>query len=419
MKTNNIKLPSLKPEMANLDNQTPFAYFNNKEMNVVRLEFMFGNASKVHQNKPFVAMTANAMLTEGTENFTAFQIAEAFDYFGAFIERVANAESSSIVFYFLKKHAQRIIPYIEETILRPNFPENELNIANERHKQQQQINEQKTGFIASNKFYKSIFPSHPYGLVGTAQDFDLLNQNDISTFYDDFMAQQNALTIIASGNIDDSFIALVNRSIGSSPRKQKTMQQTIEIPQYIPQTELLKVNMAAANQVSLRLGKQTVSYNSEEYLPLKVLNCVFGGYFGSRLMSNIREQKGLSYGINSSLFTYSNVGVISVSADVKASEYELAIKEIMKEMKALQSEKVESDELNRVKNYLKGEILRSLDGSFDLGERYGYLISRGISTDYFSNYLDVVNSITAEDLQHLASTYLTPESFTCVAVGKV
>jgi predicted Zn-dependent peptidase len=419
MKTQNIDLPSLQPQTIILDNQTPLHYFNNKEMNVVRLEFLFQNAGKINQKKPFVATITNAMLTEGTESFTAFQIAEALDYYGAFVEKNANAEASSIVFYFLKKHSESLLPYIEEIILRPKFPEKELNLNKDKLKQQQQINEQKTSFLAANKFYQSIFPCHPYGLVGTTQDFDKISQNDIAAFYDDFMAEQNTLTIIASGSLDQPFINLLNRSIGSSLRKKNVERQKIETPNYSPQTELIKVNLSSATQVSLRIGKAIVAYDSEDYLPLKVLNCVFGGYFGSRLMSNIREEKGLSYGINSALFTYSNVGVMSILADVKANKYDLAIKEVSKEMEILRSEKIEEEELNRVKNFLKGEILRSLDGSFELGERYGNLISKGISPNYFSNYLNVVNSITSSDLQALASKYFSLESFTTVVAGKV
>ncbi|MDR1847169.1 MAG: insulinase family protein [Bacteroidales bacterium] len=421
MKTriNNFQLPLLQAERLLLDNQTPIHYFPNEEMNAVRLEFLFPNAGKINQNKVFTATMTNIMMTEGTSRFSAYEIAKTLDYYGAFIGRTANMESSSIVFYFLKKHSEALIDCIEDIICRPIFPDNEFKININKYRQQHQINEKKTDFNASNKFHQSIFPSHPYGAIGKLCDYDLLLRNDLVEFYNNFIADQNSLTIIASGNIDRSLLNLINRSFGALPRKTESPVRKIDFPVQIkPNDDIIRVNVPMATQVSLRLGRQTITCNDNMWMSLKVLNCAFGGYFGSRLMSNIREQKGLSYGINSILFSYKKAGVIYVSADVKANEYELAIKEIRNEMDILRNEKMKEEELNRIKNYLKGEIMRSLDGSFDLSERYAYLLSKGMPTDYHSKFLETVNTITTSDLQTLTAQYLAPETFIQVAAGK-
>ncbi|MDR1005870.1 MAG: insulinase family protein [Bacteroidales bacterium] len=417
MKNPNIQLPSLQAQTFVLDNQTPLYFFPNKDLNVIRLEFLFANAGKINQKKPFIATIANYMMTEGTKNFTAFGIAEALDYYGAFVEKFVNHEAASVVFYFMKKHTESLMPYIEDIICRPVFPQKELKTTIDKYKQKELINQQKTSVVAANKFYESIFEKTPYCLIGEAEDFDLIERNDVTDFFNEFMAEQNQMSIIASGDIDEAFLQSVNQTLGRAARKQSKRLQLLEIPDYCAKPLPLMFSMPSASQVSLRIGKQTISHNDKDFLPLKVLNCVLGGYFGSRLMSNIREDKGLTYGINSAVLTHTNVGIMFVTADVKADKYETALKEIFSEMKILQNELIPEDELSLVKNYLKGEIMRSLDGSFDLGERFGYLISKGIDTDYFSDFANVVNSITALDLQTLAQHYLSAESFTQIVVG--
>jgi predicted Zn-dependent peptidase len=421
MNINNLQLPSLKPEISLLDNETPFHFFVNGEMNVIRLEFLFSNAGRINQQKPFIAAITNAMLTEGTEKFSAYQIAEALDYYGAFVERVANMESFSIVFYFLEKYSENILPYIKQIILHPLFPQKQLDICIEKLKQQQQINEQKTSFIASKEFYHRIFNDNPYGQTGSSQDFDFITQKDISNFYDQYIAVQNSLTIIASGNITDRFCEGIKMLFGKSQRRKNISENDfLHINVNTQQKgEKYLTSMQNAQQVSIRLGKKIIKYSHNDFLPLKVLNTVLGGYFGSRLMTNIREEKGLSYGISSSVFSYKNAGVFLISADVKAEEYNLAIEEVKNELQKLIDEPIKEQELKRVRNYLTGDIIRSLDGSLDLGERYAYLISKDMPLDYFYKYMTVTRSITATELQQIAKKYLNPNTFIQIAVGKV
>jgi predicted Zn-dependent peptidase len=415
----NIKLSSLESEKRILDNGTSFHFFSDSQMNVIRLEFLFADAGKTNQSKPFVATITNSLLTEGTEKFTAFQIAEALDYYGAFVERTTNMESSSIVFYFLKKHSDNLLQYIEQIIQHPVFPEEQLEISIHKLRQQQKINEQKTSFSASNEMYRRLFPSHPYGSVGSTKDFDTITRNDICSFYNQHLQGQKALTIIASGDITAQFGLSINSFFGKEKRNTNAVNCVNEPPMQIPSSEISLLHLPNSQQVSLRLGKRTITHNNSSFLSLKVLNTVLGGYFGSRLMTNIREQKGLSYGINSGLFSYWKAGVMYVSADVKAEQYDLAMKEVCNEMSRLIDETISKEELDRVKNYLTGDIIRSLDGTLDVSERSAYLLAKQLPVNYFNEYLEIINDITPSKLQSLARQFLNPDSFIKIATGKV
>ena len=178
------------------------------------------------------------------------------------------------------------------------------------------------------------------------------------------------------------------------------------------------VEKEGAVQNAIRIGKRLINRTNPDYPKLTVLNTILGGYFGSRLMTNIREEKGYTYGIGSGLVSLSQGGYFFITTDVGAAVYEDAVKEIYHEIVKLQEELIPENELSLVRNYLLGSFQRSIDGPFALAERFKSILLSGLGYNYFENYLTVIKNITSEELKTLAQTYLLTSEMTEVIVGK-
>jgi predicted Zn-dependent peptidase len=415
MKAAKIDLPTLQTENIALDNGIPLYCFTNLEMSVVRLEFLFQSAGKANQQKLFLAAITNSLITEGTQEHTALEIANVIDYYGAFVEKVVNQHSCSIVFFFMEKYWQDLLPYIEQIILCPIFEEQQFEVCLKQNKQLLQQNLQKTSFVASNKFFETAFgATHPYGKCGKVEDFDMIDRNDITSFHNKHYNLGKA-KIIASGAITKSLITELNARFG------KIKLNNVLTDAALPITNVAANKIAVdmdSTQTSLRIGKQTIAHTNKDFIALNILNTILGGYFGSRLIANIREKRGLTYGINSSIAAYPDVSVFYIACDVKLSSYRQAIGEIMGEIGRLSDTLIDDSELNVAKNYIKGDIIRALDGVIELSERFSFMTSRGIGIDYYNRYMNELNTITPEQLRETARLYLQRESLSTIVVGK-
>ncbi len=167
----------------------------------------------------------------------------------------------------------------------------------------------------------------------------------------------------------------------------------------------------------MRIGTTTISANHKDYLGLNVLNTLLGGYFGSRLMSNIREDKGYTYGIGSVLYSYKDIGLFYISAEIKQENCQDAINEIYSEIEILKTKKVSEEELHKVKNFMKGSMLRSLDGSLELSENFRAILKYGLDYDYFHKYLRVVSEIDSDEILRLAQTYFNVNQMVEIRAG--
>ena len=160
-----------------------------------------------------------------------------------------------------------------------------------------------------------------------------------------------------------------------------------------------------------------ISSTHVDYAGMQVLNTVFGGYFGSRLMSNIREDKGYTYGIGSSVVPLRKEGYFCISSEVGVDVRAAAVNEIYLELKRLRTELVPESELNLVRNYMLGSFQRNIDGPFSLADRFKSILTAGMGYEYYTRYLETIQNITAEELLRLASTHLHEDSLYELVVG--
>lgn len=390
-------------------------FINGGYEDVVRVDFIFNAGTKL-QNKTCLAAATNSLLSEGTQKHSAAQIAEMFDSLGAFVQNGCSADDSLISLYCLSKHLDKCLEIVLEIFNEASFPENELKTYTNTQSQRLKVSEQKTSYQSRKAFYAALFgPNHPYGRSALAEDYLALESEDLKRFFRENYSRES-LKIICSGRISEAVKTSVQKlAIGLTNEEKTRVSPNFTIA--AATEKKLFIAKEKSVQSSIRIGRRLFDRTHEDYRPLQLLNLILGGYFGSRLMKNIREEKGLTYGIFSSLESYRGEGVFSISTDVNNNLRDLAIEEIYKEIIRLQNEPVSAEELKIAKNYLMGSFLRSLDGAFAQAERVKILTDHNLSQDYYDTFLTIIKETTATNLMHLANKHLKINDFYEVVCG--
>ncbi|MGB1040462.1 MAG: M16 family metallopeptidase [Flavobacteriales bacterium] len=403
------------PEVKKLDNGIPFIQYNLGSQDLIKIDIVFDGGTK-YQEKPLVAEFTNSMLREGTKNYSSLEIANKVDYYGAFLETDLNADFATISLYTLNKYSKEVLPILYEILTEVNFPEAEFNKQVKIKKQRYLINQEKVETIASKAFSKIVFKGTAYESKTTIESFDNITVEDCKKFYQERYNLKEA-NIFVAGKLDNSIFNLINDSFGK-----------LSINDIIPAFNFGKVNQKSefqyvdkpdAIQSSLRIGKPLVKINHPDFNKLQVLNTIFGGYFGSRLMANIREDKGYTYGIGSVMMNRMDMGNLIIYTEVGKEVTQPALNEIRKEITTLQTVKPSEEELYKVKNYMLGSLLQNTDGAFDMLSRYKTLYYHNLPNNYYQQYIKEINSTTAEEILKLAQTYYNDLTFVVAGSQKV
>ena len=401
----------LKPyEYYELDNKTPVYAIQAGEQEVMQMELVFF-AGNWYEQQNIVAATTNFLIKNGTRQRSAFDINEQIDFYGAHFNRTCGNETATLTLHCLSKHIQDLLPIVGELLTESIFPEEELDIYKQNQKQRLQVSLKKCDFVANRLIDEKLFGfAHPYGTYTSAAAYDDLQREQLLSFYKQFYTEGKCLIFIA-GKLPANMAELLNKTFGSLPFNGKPLPQVKH--QILPAEQKI-FNIKNDNkgvQAAIRLARPFPNRQHADFPKMQILNNIFGGYFGSRLMSNIREDKGYTYGIHSFLENHVQTSALSISSEVGRDVAEATIKEVIYEMEKLRNEPVDKEELDLVRNYMIGTILGHIDGPFQIINRWKTYIMQNLGEDYFDKTLDIIRHISAGELQALANTYLQPDDF--------
>lgn len=411
-----ISRPSLwKHQRTTLSNGIEIVYLHDPNQEVFKIDVVVP-AGGYYQPQPVVASTMLNMLNEGTRRHSAEEIAELFDYHGAYLDYNCGVHKSEINMISLNKYAPETIRMMAEMVLESNFPRKELEIYLRNKKQQHLVNIEKTAYLARMEFLARIYgEQHPYANHVTLRDFDRVTPELLLRFYEErFTATQ--CRIMICGNVSDTVLDEVSKAFAPMGSHALPAEKTFEFQPDTPGR--YKVSKPDAVQTSIRIGKAGLRLLDDDYTDFQILNMVLGGYFGSRLMSNIREDKGYTYGISSYNVTMPLAAYWGIVTDVNADQVEATIDECMKEIRRLQTEPVPDEELSLVKSYFNGELLRELDGVFSQSDALRHKLNYGIDNTFYLRVIDRIRTCTPEDLMAMANKYLQPEEMYIITAGK-
>lgn len=393
-----------------LDNGVPVYAIDAGAQDVVMVEFVF-YAGNWYEDKNIVAATTNFLLKNGTKNKTAFAINEHFELYGAYLNRSCYNETATLTLHTLAKHLPKLLPVLAEIISESVFPEEELAIYKQNQKQRLEVNLKKCDFVANRLIDEYLFGfHHPYGKYTSTVDYDQLNREEVAQFYEQFYAKGKCMLFVA-GKLPADIQEQLNHVFGNLPLNKQTLPEKSYTLQPAIEKKYNILNDKEGVQGAIRIARPFPNRQDPDFVKAQVLNNIFGGFFGSRLMSNIREDKGYTYGIHSYIQNHIHDCAWMISTEAGRDVCAATIEETYKEMAILRDELIEEDELDLVKNYMIGSILGDLDGPFQIIARWKSYVLNGLDESYFYKSVDTIKSITADELQVLAKKYLNPEEF--------
>jgi len=405
----------IAPIAQELTNGIKVFTLNAGEQELVRIEFIFENVNW-NALKPLQAIGVNSLINNGTKSLSAKEIAERIDYYGAFLQTEYAADQTTITLYSLNKHLTLVLPIVWSILNESSFPESELAIFIQNQKQKLKVNLQKNDFLARKTFANAIFGNTPYGMDIALHEYDLLKRADLLAYYQSAFKPENC-TIIAAGKFESKEFDLLNQFFGKEWSNHEP--STVNAVHYPANAGgEIYIEKADAVQSALRMGNLSINRKNRDFPSLQILNCVLGGYFGSRLMNNIREDKGYTYGIGSGIASLKDAGYFFIATEVGTTVCNNALQEIEKEINLLRTELVEESELNLVRSYMLGSMLGSLENAFSHADKFKNIYFSGLTYEYYNNYIEKVKTITAEEIMITANTYLDWSAMTKVIVGQ-
>lgn len=400
-----------------LDNGLPVYLIPAPSSGLFRLDIVFP-AGTWHEKHKLAAYFTNRMLREGTTTRDSNEIAECFDYYGAYLEDKTERDRAVISLYCPKRFASHVLPCLADIIGSPVFPDHLLEIEIQHQSQDFLINQERVSVLARQHFASAIFgPEHPYGKLIQIEDFqNIKRENLLSHYHSAYHA--TGIYLILAGDINPGLQNELNSSLGQwrpenrqieAHPKRKHFTYTTRQEYIIPKEDAI--------QAAIRIGRPIFSRNHPDFIPMQLVVTLLGGYFGSRLMKNIREEKGYTYGISSSIQSMEKSGVFTIATEVGKDFIPQVLDEISFELNRLSQELVTIEELNMVRNYILGSLLRALDGPFAKAERFRTLVENGLKEDYFAQWTDKVFSIKPEEVMEISKKYLASNEMVRVIAG--
>jgi zinc protease len=377
---------------------------------VLQAELVF-NAGNNFEKIKGVASTTNSLLKNGTSTKTAFELNEHFEYYGAYCNRACYNETAVVSLSALSKHFKVLLPVVKEMITDSVFNEDELSIYKQNTKQRLSVSLTKSDFVASRLIDAYLYgENHPYGTYINADDLDKFTATDLKNYFNEFYVNGSCV-IFVSGKLPANIFELLDENFGNLSLTPAQYQAPIIERRLAEQKKYRIQNDVNGVQGAIRIAREFPNRHHPDFMKIMVLNTLFGGYFGSRLMSNIREDKGYTYGIHSYIQNHIGETAWMISTDAGKDVCEATIEEVYKEMQRLREELVDDEELMLVKNYLIGTILGDLDGPFQIMGRWKNLLLNNLDENYFYQSVQTIKIITAEELRELAKKYLNPQDF--------
>ncbi|MFD1770057.1 M16 family metallopeptidase [Sphingobacterium suaedae] len=407
----------IEPEEFVFENGLRVFIFQAPAQELIKAEFIFQHVFSAPEN-PLLHTCLSHMIKEGTTTRTSTQIADEIDFYGAYLMPEYSFDQTSLTLYTLRKHASSLWPIVHDVLMDAVIPEAELETFIRNNKQTLQISMQKNDYLARRIFYKYIFGESRYGSTPTEEAYDSLSREDLCALYRKQIQPHNC-TLILSGNISSHMLADVRSFFEtnwlSSDRGFNSSSPIF--PEFIPTT--IVEERPEALQSAIRLGCPSLNRAHADFPAVQFVNTLFGGYFGSRLMRNIREEKGYTYSIGSAIASLKHGGFFTIASEVGAETTRSTLQEIEKEFVQLRTLEPSVEELALVKNYMMGSILGSLESIFSHADKFKAVYFYGMTLDYYRHYNEAIRSMTTPRVLEIAQQYFDYSKLVKIVVGKL
>lgn len=419
--------PPIKPVLFNrftlpqehlMPNGCTCFYYHAPVSAIARISIMFP-AGSVYEEKKLQAFFAYQLLKQGSKKKSAAVVNDLLDFYGSYTETELGKDGAILHIFLQNRYATELLSVISELITEPAFEESELEIFRNKQKQKFIISLEKVSGMARNALPELLFGSkHPYGGKVTPMHYDAITIEDLRQFYSTCIAGKK-FSVMLAGLAEKDLLQAIDNTLGKIPVSEKLTEipaEKFSVDAYKPTS--LHIEKPDAIQNAILLAKPTPNRLHPDFYALHIATTALGGYFGSRLMRNIREDKGYTYGIGAAVSTYKNGGFFIVSTEVGADVYKDACKEIYKEIDTLCQELMDVEELETVKSYMQGDLLRDTDGPFALADRFLHQHVNHLPKDYMEQFSSAIQQVTPETIKEVAARYLHTSTLCEIVAGK-
>ncbi len=415
----NSSVQALEVNRKVLDNGMVLMMVERHNLPIVKVTIGFnaGNLNEPADKAGLAGLTAD-MLMEGTKTRTSQQTSEEIEFVGGSVGASGGSDYVTANLSVLKKDLDLGFELLSDIILNPVFPDEEITKKKNRIKGSLKSMEDDPHFLSSREFKKAVFGAHPYGRLttGTAETLDNIERQDLVDFHAAYYLPNNAVMSVVGDITYEEVEDLIEKHF---VEWQSGDLKAPELPEINTVKERRTITLDRdLTQASVILGHVGVSRDNPDYYAISVMNYILGsGGFASRLMNNIRDEKGLVYGIHSYFAAYKYGGRFQAGFQTKNESANTAIEEVLKEIKRIRTEPVSDSEISDAKAFLTGSFPMRIDMSRKIAAFLVAVEYHGLGVDYIENYPVYINSVTRKDILRVAKKYLDPENFILVVVA--
>ncbi|WP_375580350.1 pitrilysin family protein [Marivirga tractuosa] len=391
-----------KPKIKELSNGMSVHIIQDETNPVLKIDVLFP-AGKVHDEKPAQSLICAKVMVEGTKSYRGSELQELLDHYGAHLDVSVDYDYTTVSLLCLKEHIHSLLPVLKSAITEPLFDNEDFEKIKLQQLQKIRVNNQKNALIATKNLRKKLLNGTPYSSTLEEEYINEIKIEDIQNYFNHFFTLKP--DFIVAGDFDNNIFDYFEEHLGMLEFSKIETDYKSQLSPIISD-DLIK--REGSVQASIRMGAISIARSHPDYFDLSITNEILGGYFGSRLMKNIREDKGYTYGIYSVLINYKHLDYHIIGADVKIDHVEDTVSEVYKEMEELKTNPVPAGEIETIKNYMLGKIASSLDTVFHQSENYKSKLAEGADyLSYFEDYVNSIRNITSSRILEISNKYFS------------
>ncbi len=403
------------PDYITLSNGVKLYVLNNGDQDVNRFEVIY-RGGLFEETKPLQSFALASMLIHGSDKYSSQEVAEILDFNGSQFNAINHDNFTHISLTSLNKNFKEVLPLFKSVLTLPSIPEREYDVLGTQVKSAYQTARQRVKYLAQMAGRRLYFGErHPFSHMICDEDVDNLTIDDIKSFHRKFYKPENS-TLIISGCVTEKEVSLIDEYFGQESNCGNT-NDLVEYERCVTTERSAIIDKEGALQSSVYMIHEAIPRSHPDYIKLRILITALGGYFGSRLMQNIREDKGYTYGINAMLVGRRCGAKVVIISECDTAYTYLLIDEVKKEVKKLQDTLMDDEELEIVKNTMLSDLVKTLDSPFSMASCISSNILYSTGEDYFNRQVVDILNITATDLRNVANKYLDVNKFYIAIAG--
>jgi zinc protease len=412
--------PSVLGVHQSLPNGLVWLFSDQRSLPLVSVKLLIkGGVLRDPPGKAGLANLTALLLTQGTKKRSATQIAQEVDFLGARLSASGSDDYSAVSLTVLKKNLEPALELLKDVMFSPAFSSEEVKRKVSQLQASFKADEDEPGVVASRAFRQRLFGKNPYAYPpkGTPEGLAAIDSKDLVAFHDKYYRPNNAILTVVGDLSADEAQSMVARVFGDWKAKPLP-DLKVPAPPELQNAEKIVIDKTIT-QANIIWGHLGVARNNQDFYALQVLNYILGGGgFSSRLLDNIRENRGLAYSVSSGFEAGLEPGAFVIDLETKNASAGEAVGQVIREVERIRTQPVGAAELEEAKSYLIGSFPAKMDSVAKRASLLAYVEFYGLGLDYPWRYPSLIKNLTPADLQKAAEKYLHPKRYLLVVVGK-